>query len=241
MTDENRFERVAAVLKTTPDVLLALEQKHGTIGVLTSEDTSSWACVLRKPTRKEYAAYKANASNPNKAADCQEHLLKSTLIIPSDYDAIERLLDEWPGIPEAFANSGLLSELTGSRGRELDPSERTFQQVAKILGCEVAALEELYAKHRTIGIVVARDEKSWATVLRKPNRSEYKLFRANCNNAAQVSAAQETLYKAISIVPDGIGAIESLLTKWPGIPEACAEAGTFQRLSGMAGTEQGKS
>lgn len=240
MTEENRFERVAPWLGMTPADLRALEARHGTIGIVAAEDLTSWAVVLRKPTRKEYGTFKANANNPAKAADSQEHLLKTIAIVPSDYLHIEALLDEWPGIPEAFANSGVLAELTGSAGRELDPSERTMEQVAKILGCDVAAIEELQAKHKTIGLVVARDEKSWAVVLRKPNRGEYKMFRANSNNAAQVSAAQETLFKSIALLPDGQQAVDALLNKWPGIPEACAAAGTFQRLSGMAGTEQGK-
>jgi hypothetical protein len=240
MTDDNRFDRAASALGMTPADLKALEARHGTIGIVTAEDMTSWAVVLRKPTRKEYGTFKANANNPQKAADSQEHLLKTLAIVPSSYEAIEKLLDEWPGIPEAFANSGALAELTGSAGRDLEPSSRAFEQMAPILGVEVAALEELQAKHRTIGIVVARDEKSWAVVLRKPNRGEYKMFRANSNNAGQVSAAQETLFQAISLIPEGKQAIEALLAKWPGIPEACAAVGTFQRLSGMAGTEQGK-
>jgi hypothetical protein len=102
-----------------------------------------------------------------------------------------------------------------------------------------AKLEALEAQWKRIGVVTHPDGKSWAVVLRKPTRSEYKLFKANANNPATTPEAQEKLFKATCVLPEGQPAIEALLEEWPGIPEACGK--TFQMLAGMSGVEEGKS
>jgi hypothetical protein len=101
-----------------------------------------------------------------------------------------------------------------------------------------AKLEALEAMHKRIGVVTHPDGKSWAVVLRKPARSEYKLFKANANNPSTQAEAQEKLFKATCLIPEGQPAIEALLEDWPGIPEACSK--TFAMLAGMAGIEEGK-
>lgn len=99
-------------------------------------------------------------------------------------------------------------------------------------------LDALETQYKRIGVVTHPDGKSWAVVLRKPTRSEYKLFKANANNANTQSEAQEKLFKCTCVVPEGQPAIDALLEDWPGIPEACAK--TFQMLLGMTGVEEGK-
>jgi hypothetical protein len=100
---------------------------------------------------------------------------------------------------------------------------------------EIKALE---ATHKTIGVVTAADGKSWRVILRKPNRGEYKRFRAFSNNPQRVDVAQETLFNDICVWPAGSTEREALLNEWPGIPEACGKM--LMELAGMAGTEQGK-
>ena len=102
----------------------------------------------------------------------------------------------------------------------------------------IAKLEELEALHKRIGVVTHPDGKTWAVVLRKPTRNEYKLFKANANNPAATSESQERLFKATCVLPAGLPAIEVLLDDWPGIPEACSK--TFSMLAGMTGIEEGK-
>jgi hypothetical protein len=100
-------------------------------------------------------------------------------------------------------------------------------------------LDALETQYKRIGVVTHPDGKSWAVVLRKPTRSEYKLFKANANNANTQSEAQEKLFKGTCVLPEGQPAIDALLEDWPGIPEACSK--TFQMLAGMSGVEEGKS
>lgn len=97
-------------------------------------------------------------------------------------------------------------------------------------------LLELEAKYGRIGVVTHHDGKSWAIVLRKPKRAEYKLFRANVNNPARAPEAQETLVKQTCVFPDANG-LEAMLEDWPGIPEAAGKM--LSELAGLAGIEQG--
>lgn len=100
-------------------------------------------------------------------------------------------------------------------------------------------LRELEAAHKRIGVVTHHDGKSWAVVVRKPSYKEYKLFKANANNPATTSDAQERLFKATCVLPETLADVQALLEEWPGIPEACGKV--FQELAGMTGVEEGKS
>jgi hypothetical protein len=98
-------------------------------------------------------------------------------------------------------------------------------------------LVELEAKHGRIGVVTHPDAKSWAVVLRKPRRGEYKMFRAHSNNPQRAPDAQENLVKQTCVWPEPAG-LEAMLEEWPGIPEACGRM--LIELAGMSGLEQGK-
>ena len=105
--------RVIGILS---DKLLELEAKHGRIGVVTHPDGKSWAIVLRKPRRNEYKMFRAHSNNPQRLADAQEVLVTQTCIWPADPNALQALMDEWPGIPEACGRT--LIELAGMSGLE---------------------------------------------------------------------------------------------------------------------------
>ena len=99
-------------------------------------------------------------------------------------------------------------------------------------------LAELEAAHGRIGVVTHTDGKSWAVVLRKPKRGEYKMFRAHSGNDQKRPEAQENLVKQTCIWPETGQALDALLDEWPGIPEACGAM--LMSLAGMSGLEQGK-
>lgn len=82
-------------------LLVELEAKHGRIGVVTSKDGKSWRVVLRKPKRAEYKMFRANTNNPQRAPEAQETLFMQTCLYPEGRAALDVLLEEWPGIPEA--------------------------------------------------------------------------------------------------------------------------------------------
>lgn len=234
---EKRFANAARLLKVAPSKLAELEASHGRIGIVLSEEAGDWAVAVRRPTRKEYKRFKANANNPAKQSDAQEALFVATCLLPEGgVNAIDALLNGWPGIPEAFANSLVLSRLSGMAGHE----EPNYEIAANTLKVPVQALLNLEAKYGRIGVVLSDDPGEWGVVVRRPTRQEYKLYRANSNNPQKAPDAREALFLATCVIPDGPTMSEPLLEAWPGIPEACAVAGTFGRLAGMTGAEGGK-
>lgn len=96
-----------------------------------------------------------------------------------------------------------------------------------ITDAEVQALE---ATHKRIAVVRSK-HGDWEVVFRRPNRSEYKRFRAA---AANNPDAQEMLCRAIIVYPSK-EAFDALLEDWPGIPEASAQA--IMDLAGMQSRE----
>lgn len=65
---------------------------------LPGEDEPSWEVVLRKPRRAEYKVYRSQVTQS--IADATEYYVLATCVHPTG-DALEALLDEYPGIPEA--------------------------------------------------------------------------------------------------------------------------------------------
>jgi len=112
------------------------------------------------------------------------------------------------------------------------------------MGITPERLLELDAKHGRIAHVKSNHlvdpladvpVPRWEVVLRKPNRAEYKAFRAM---APKSPDAQENLVRQIMVEPEGATAIDALINDWPGIPEACTEA--LYQLTGMTAEELGK-
>jgi hypothetical protein len=99
-------------------------------------------------------------------------------------------------------------------------------------------VESLEAAHGRIGVVTHPDGRTWRVVMRKPKRAEYKMFRANSNNAQRVADAQETFLLQTCVYPASRAELDVLLDEWPGIPEACGR--TILDLCGMTGVESGK-
>lgn len=87
-----------------------LEAKHGRIAHVKGaplpgdeKGEPAWEIVLRKPRRAEYKVYRANVTK--EIPEATEYFILATCVYPATTDALEALLDEWPGIPEASANA----------------------------------------------------------------------------------------------------------------------------------------
>lgn len=79
----------------------------------------------------------------------------------------------------------------------------------------------------------------WEAVFRKPTRAEWKGYKRQVHNPAEVADAQETLAIKCVIFPPREQFL-ALLEDWPAIPEVCSKA--FDRLLGTeveAATEKG--
>jgi hypothetical protein len=98
---------------------------------------------------------------------------------------------------------------------------------------QVAALE---AQHGEIAVLRCPE---FAVVFRKPTRTEHKMFRANVNNPARASDAQEILSKAIVVYPPP-AEYEKLLDKFPGVPDSPAFSKAIMRLVRMSVEESEK-
>lgn len=86
-----------------------LEVAHGRIAIVRARG-AEWEIVFRRPTRAEYKQFRTRLHNPQLAADAQEQLARQCVVHPSP-EAFDRLLEEWPAIPEAA--SGAFSRLMG--------------------------------------------------------------------------------------------------------------------------------
>lgn len=93
----------------TPEQLKEFEDKHGRIAHLHGCDCA-WELVLRKPTRVEYSAFRKMGHNDARKADAQETLVRCIAVYP-DKMAVDSLLEDWPGIPEAATKA--IIKLTG--------------------------------------------------------------------------------------------------------------------------------
>lgn len=71
-----------------------------------------WEIVIRKPERKDYKLFRSNAQRPERKDMAQEILLRSCLVSPP-ISSFDKLLDAYPGIPEAPSVSEALAEATG--------------------------------------------------------------------------------------------------------------------------------
>jgi hypothetical protein len=94
----------------TQEQLDDLRIKHGRIAHLIGKG-GSWEVVLRRPTRIEVKKFRADAHNPASASSAQETLVRVIAVSPPAGPEFERLLDDWPGIPEAFP--GPIQDLIG--------------------------------------------------------------------------------------------------------------------------------
>ena len=112
----------------TADELQALETQHRRIAVVRAQDDITvtnpdgtkttrpeWEVVLRRPDRKEYKQLRAQSHNPATLADAQEITVRKLIVYPVG-TAVDVLLDDFPGIPEACGAA--LLRLSGAAGRE---------------------------------------------------------------------------------------------------------------------------
>lgn len=111
--------------------------------------------------------------------------------------------------------------------------------MSRITEEELSALE---TAHKRIGHLKSKecDDKgipAWEIVLRKPSRQEYKQFRAQSHNPAQVAEAQEILARKCVVHPSR-ELFDSMLEDYPAIPEAAGEM--FKKLTGLAVAEDVK-
>jgi hypothetical protein len=106
---------------------------------------------------------------------------------------------------------------------------------------EIDKLEQQYGR---IAVVRSanRDKlgyPEWTIVLRKPNRGEYKMFRAQTNNPAQKADAQETFIRQTCVVPDRVG-LDALLEEYPGIADSEGVTEACKALTGLSSVQDAK-
>lgn len=96
-------------------------------------------------------------------------------------------------------------------------------------------LEEFETKYKRIAHLRGKEDNKgnvpWEVVIRKPTRAEYKQYRSQSHNPAQVPDAQEILARKTCVYPER-EAFDALLEDWPGIPEAAGNA--FKELLGLS-------
>jgi hypothetical protein len=99
-------------------------------------------------------------------------------------------------------------------------------------------IAELEAKHGECVVFHGRgDPPPWSIMIRVPTRGEVKLFRANANNPARGSDAQENLIRAIAVYPDKAG-LDVVLSRWGFAADAICKDERFNDFVGFS-TEQG--
>lgn len=98
-------------------------------------------------------------------------------------------------------------------------------------------LDKFKTDHGRIAHLIGKGG-GWEVVLRKPNRAEWRKFKADAANPSTASVAQENLCRVLAVHPPKGDAFEALLNEWPAIPEAFA--GALHDLIGMSVEETGK-
>ena len=105
-----------------------------------------------------------------------------------------------------------------------------------------AKLTELEATHKRIAVcksskLRADGQPEWMAVFRKPNRMEYKAYRAEANDESRKSDAAERLARRLVVLPTP-EAFDAMVEDFPGIPEACQRA--LNELAGIHQVDDGK-
>src|SRR5262245_9994016 len=102
--------------RLTTEQLAELEAKHEEIAyVIGRED--AWHCVFRRPKRMEWKAFRKNIVNPITATDAIEALAETTVVFPALAE-FQKLLERYPGIPEACSEE--LAKLAGFARDQLE-------------------------------------------------------------------------------------------------------------------------
>ena len=74
-------------------------------------DEPMWEVVIRKPSRGEYSRCKTQIHDPERAPVAYDALFRQICVSPLAGDAIDALLEDFPGIPEACIEA--IHELAG--------------------------------------------------------------------------------------------------------------------------------
>jgi len=98
-----------------PERVAALRELHGRVEHVKSKYEGQWEVVLRKPKRAEYKAFRAGAQGNN--PDAQENLVRQLIVEPEGAAAIDALIEDYAGIPEACSDA--IFKLTGMKAEEL--------------------------------------------------------------------------------------------------------------------------
>jgi preprotein translocase subunit Sss1 len=99
-------------------------------------------------------------------------------------------------------------------------------------------IAELDAKYGEVAILRG-PAKEYEVVFRRPTRAEYRMFRANINNPAKVSDAQEMLAMACVVHPTRDEYLK-LLETYYAIPDTQAFSTAMQRLMKLGAEESTK-
>lgn len=100
----------------TKEEVAKFEEQHKRVAHLKgSGDPAPWEIVIRKPTRIEYKQFRSMSHNPAQVAEAQEILVRKISVFPTG-EALDALLEDWPGIPEACGKA--VSHLSGISAQE---------------------------------------------------------------------------------------------------------------------------
>lgn len=105
-------------------------------------------------------------------------------------------------------------------------------------------IDDLEQKHGRIAVVRSQfrgkdGQPEWLVVLRKPNRGEYKMFRAQTANPAQKADAQETFIRQTCVFPDRL-ALDAMLEDFPGLADSEGVTEACKALTGLSSVQDAK-
>lgn len=89
-------------------------------------------------------------------------------------------------------------------------------------------IAELEAKHGECHKLREKRGK-WCLVVRNPKPQEYKMARRMMHDPAKKAEATEELLKLVTVAPTG-AEFDALMTRYPMLPELCANA--LQQIMG---------
>jgi len=88
-------------MAVSQDQISAFETEHKRVAHIKGKgDPTPWEVVLRKPKKSEYMQFRSQSTNEATRDRAQEILVRKLALYPTGA-ALEELLEEWPGIPEA--------------------------------------------------------------------------------------------------------------------------------------------
>jgi hypothetical protein len=92
-----------------------LRAKHGRVEHIEAED-GAWEVVIRAPTRQQYTAFKHALQDEVQKPRAVEMLFRAICVHPSEPAELDKLLDDFPAIPEACSDE--IMALLGAKAKK---------------------------------------------------------------------------------------------------------------------------